>query len=165
MEAGHEAPTGESQARRLEVVAERLTELLRRPEAARFLRAAPGENEWSSAQVLGHTVEMIPYWMGHCEAMIAAGEPPHTFGRTFDAPERVAGIGRFASGNPEEVLQALNGAVRAAAGRIRGMSEEERRRKGVYTKGGEFTVAEVIERFLVAHAEDHLAQVRAALGA
>ena len=57
---------GEPQARRLESVYEQLTKLMVHPDAIRRLRAA-GDNEWSVMQVLGHVVEMIPYWMeqGH----------------------------------------------------------------------------------------------------
>ena len=43
------------------------------------------------------------------------------------------------------------------------MTVEERGRTGLHAKGGGITVAEAIERFLVAHAEEHLAQVQAAL--
>jgi DinB superfamily len=155
----------ESQAKRLERAAEQLTELLRRPESARSLRTAPGANQWSAMQIVGHTVEIIPYWMRHCEAIVVAGGSPHTFGRAHDAPERVAGIERFASGDRAEALQALNDVVRAAAAAIRRMPEADRRRRGIYAKGGECTVAGIIERFVVAHAEEHVAQARDALRA
>jgi len=154
--------SAEAQARRLESVSEQLAALLNQPEVARRLRAAPGENEWSAMQVLGHVVEMLPYWLNHCRGLIAAAEPPQ-FGRTLDAPERLAGVDHGATGTPDELLRLLNDEVQTTARAIRQMSVAERSKKGLHLRRGEMTVADVIEVFIVAHAEDHLAQVRAAL--
>jgi len=91
-----DATFGESQARRLESISDQLTALLRRPDVTQRLHNPAGENEWSAMQVIGHMVEMIPYWLNHCRAMMAAtAEPPH-FGRSLDAPERLAPRGEFA---------------------------------------------------------------------
>jgi uncharacterized damage-inducible protein DinB len=163
--AGIEGNPGEAHARRLEAVYEQLAALLHQPEVAQRLRATPGEDEWSAMQTVGHFVEMIPYWLNHCRTLIAAtGEPPR-FGRTLDSPERLAGVERGAAGQPDELLRQLNDEVRAAAQAIRRMSAAERGKKGIHLRRGEMTVAEVIEVFIAAHAEEHLAQVRAALQA
>jgi uncharacterized damage-inducible protein DinB len=155
--------SSEAQAQRLENVYEQVAAILRQPEVAQRLRTTLGENEWSAMQVLGHMVEMIPYWLSHCRALIAAtGEPPH-FGRAADAPERLAGVERGATGNPDELLRLLDEEVQAAAQAIRQMSPAEREKKGIHLSRGEMTVADIIEVFIVAHAEDHLAQVRAVL--
>ena len=163
MTTGTTENSGEAQARRLESVSEQLTTLLHRPEAARRLRATPGENEWSAMQVLGHLVEMIPYWLSSCRALIAstAGAPP--FGRTLESPERLAGPERGAAGEADELLRRLNEEVQAAARAIRQMSAVERGKKGIHVRRGEMTVADVVEIFIVTHAEEHLAQVRATL--
>ena len=163
MTAGQKGASTESQARRLEIVAEEMTKLLRRPDVAWLLRNAPGVNDWSVMQTMGHMVEMIPYWMNHVKAMAAASGPPHRVGRTADAPERLAGIESGSTRDPDDILRQLTEEVRAAAGAIRRMTVEERGRTGVYSKGGKITVAEAIERFIVGHAEEHLAQVQAAL--
>ena len=39
----------------------------------------------------------------------------------------------------------------------------ERSKRGISPERGEMTVAEVLESFIVGHAEEHLAQVQAAL--
>ena len=153
---------GEPQARRLESVYEQLATLMVRSNAIRRLRIA-GDNEWSVMQVLGHMVEMIPYWLGHCRVLITTtGEPP-VFGRGIDARERLAGIERGSNGDPKELLGLLNDEVKAAASAIRDMSNEERSKKGIHIKLGELTVADCVERFIVAHSEDHLEQIRATL--
>ncbi len=162
MASDSEQHSAEAQARRLESVSEGLTALLNQPEVARRLRAAPGENEWSAMQVVGHMVEMLPYWLNQCQGLIAAAEPPQ-FGRTLDAPERLAGVERGATGAPDELLRLLTDEVQTTARAIRQMSAAERGKKGLHLRRGEMAVADVVEVFIVAHAEEHLVQVRAAL--
>ena len=156
--------SGETQARRLERVSDEVATLLREPKVASRLRASPGENEWSAMQTLGHMTEMIPYWLHHCRALIAAatGEVP-TFGRTPGSPERLAGVARGAAAQPDEMLAQLQEEVRRAAGTIRSLSKAERSKRGINPGRGEMSVAEVIESFIVSHAEEHLAQVEGAL--
>jgi hypothetical protein len=157
-----ESPS-ETLARRLEGVYEQVAGLLREPGVASRLRTAPGKNEWSAMQTLGHMTEMIPYWLNHCRVLIAAtGEPP-TFGRTPGAPERLAGVAHGATATPDALLGRLQEEVRTAAGAIRKLSMAERGKRGIHSGRGEMTVAEVFESFIVGHAEEHLAQVQAAL--
>ena len=153
---------GEPQARRLESVYEQLATLMVHADSIRRLRVADG-NEWSVMQVLGHMVEMIPYWLGHCRVLVAATAEPPVFGRGPNAPERLHGIERGSNGDPKELLALLNEEVKAATRAIREMSAAERSKRGIHIKLGELTVADSVERFIVAHAEEHLEQIRAAL--
>ena len=106
---------------------------------------------------------MIPYWLNHCRVLIAAtGEPPR-FGRTAGSPERLAGVAHGATAEPDALLARLEAEVRAAAGAIRKLSAAERNKRGRTSERGEVTVAEVVESFIVGHAEEHLTQVKAAL--
>lgn len=162
MTASIETNPGEAQAQRLERVYEQLATLLSQPDMAQRLRTTPGENQWSAMQVVGHLTEMIPYWLRHCHQLIAATEPPR-FGRTANDPERLAGVEQGTTRTPDELLRLLNHEVQAAANVIRHLSPEERGKRGIHLRRGETTVAEIIELFIVAHAEDHVAQVRAAL--
>jgi hypothetical protein len=154
---------GETQAKRLERVCEEVTSLLRDPRVTARLGTAPGADAWSAMQVLGHMTEMIPYWLNWCRVLIAAtGEPPR-FGRTAGSPERLAGVAHGATSKPDVLLAQLEREVRAAAGAIRTLSAAERSKRGRSSEGGEITVGEVIESFIVGHAEEHLAQVQTAL--
>ena len=154
---------GETQARRLERVSAEVAKLLRDPMVASRVRASPGESEWSAMQALGHMTEMIPYWLHHCRVLIAAtGEVP-TFGRTPGSPERLAGVARGAAAQPDEMLAQLQDEVRRAAATIRALSTAERGKRGINPGRGEMSVADVIESLIVAHAEEHLAQVEGAL--
>ena len=156
---------GEAQAARLERVYDEVARLLRDPRVASRLRTAPGENEWSAMETLGHMTEMIPYWLSHCRVLMAAGpgELP-TLGRAPGSPERLAGVAHGAAAGPDALLTELHGEVRSAANTIRRLSEAERGKRGVYPGRGEVSVADVVESFIVGHAEEHLKQVRAALG-
>jgi len=155
--------SGETQARRLERVYEEVARLLRDPGVASRLRTAPGQEEWSAMQTLGHVTEMIPYWLHHCRVLIAATGAPPKFGRTPGSPERLAGVAHGASAEPGALLTRLEEEVRSAAAAIRKLSEADRRKRGISGERGEITVAEVLESFIVGHAEEHLAQVKAAL--
>jgi hypothetical protein len=155
--------SGEAQARRLERVYEQVAGLLRQPGVTARLRAAPGENEWSAMQALGHVTEMIPYWLNHCRVLIAATGDPPRFGRTAGSPERLAGVAHGATADPDALLARLKDEVRSAASAIRTLSGVERAKRGINAERGETTVAEVIESFIVGHAEEHLAQIQAAL--
>jgi uncharacterized damage-inducible protein DinB len=158
-----EIDPGEVQAWRLEKVGMQLDALLHQPEVADRAWTQPGDDEWSVLQILGHMAEMIPYWMDHCRRMIAAtGEPP-AFGRRLDAAERLAGVELGASARLDELLPLVQNEIQVAARAIREMSPAERARKGIHLRDGEMTVAEAIERIIVEHAEEHLAQIEATL--
>jgi uncharacterized damage-inducible protein DinB len=150
----------EVQARRLEIVYEQLAAALQQPGVMQRLRDSPGENEWSITQILGHLVEMIPYWLDHCRVLIATTTQPLQFGRSLDAPERLEAVDRGASGNPDELMRDLKDEIRKATTAIRGMSATERGKKGSHIRRGDMTVADIVETFIVVHAEDHLAQAR-----
>ena len=154
---------GETQAKRLERVCEEVAKLLREPKVASRLRTSPAENEWSAMQTLGHMTEMIPYWLHHCRVLIAATGDLPTFGRTPGSSERLAGVAHGATAQPDALLAQLQDEVRAAAGWIRKLSMAERGKRGVHPGRGEMAVADVLESFIVSHAEEHLAQVQSAL--
>jgi DinB superfamily len=157
--------SGETQAKRLERVYEEVAKLLGEPRVASRLRTPPGASEWSAMQALGHMTEMIPYWLTHCRTLIAATGAPPTFGRTAGSPERLAGVARGASADPDALLRQLHESVRTAASVIRQLSAAERAKRGISTERGDMTVAQVIESFIVDHAEEHLVQVQGALRA
>jgi hypothetical protein len=152
----------ETQAARLEAAAEGITAILRKPAVSERLRNAPGDNEWSAMQTLGHTVEMLPYWIHHCHNAIAADTPP-SFGRGLDDAERLAGPERGQTTDPELMLGYLNEEVSAAASAIRQMTIEQLNKTGIHIRRGSMTVAQMIDSLIVSHAEEHLAQVKAAL--
>src|SRR5262249_45214910 len=137
--------SGETQAQRLERVAEQVARLLREPGVAARLRTSPGADEGSAMQTLGHMTEMIRSWLSHCRTLIAAlGPELPRFGRTRGAPERLAGVAHGATSDPDALLRQLQAEVRTAAGAIRAMTARERDKRGVNPERGEVTVAQVV---------------------
>lgn len=157
------ATSAEEQAWRLEEVHEETFSLLSRPHMARRAYAVPGEDNWSAVQILGHMVEVVPYWLDHCRKIIAAAGEPYHFGRSLDNPDRLAAVQRPKSETSGHLLRLLSDEVRPAARAIRKMTPAERGLIGIHQGRGEMTVAEIIEVFIVAHVENHLAQMRTAL--
>ena len=156
----------ETQAQRLEQVLHQLEVELQKPSAAQRFHHRAGESEWSAMQILGHMLEMIPYWLLDCQAIIAATtDQPLKFGRGEDAPERLEGVESVANKTPQEVLPLLRQEITTATQSIRAMSPAEREKKGIHIRQGEITVADIIENVIVAHAEAHLGQIDKALQA
>ena len=54
--------------------------------------------------------------------------------------------------------------IQAGMSAIRGMSAAERGKTGIHVRRGEMSVADVVEVFIVDHAEEHVEQLLAALG-
>jgi len=155
------ASSGEEQARRLEAAVAQIGAVVQRPENARRLRAAPGANDWTVLQTLGHCAEMIPYWLGQCRILIeAAGAEPPRFGRTLDDAERLAGPARGAAANPDELLAQVQAEARKGAATIRALMNAERAKTGMHPRAGAMRVEDIVERFIVAHAEEHERQIR-----
>jgi hypothetical protein len=156
--------SGHAQAERLERVAAELNALLCQPEAAQRAHVRPAQEAWSAIEILGHMAEMIPYWLNHCDRLVAATDEPPVFGRNLDAPERLAGVERGASGDLAELVNLVDQEIEVAAHTIRQLSPVDRARQGIHSRYGAINVAQVIEQFIVAHAEEHLAQIQTALG-
>ena len=154
--------SSEEQARRLEAVYEQLVTSLHSPVSAQKLADTKSDTEWSVSEVLGHMVEMIPYWLVACRTIIDADAPP-TFGRSLDAPERLAGVERGASTSLPEMLALLQQEVQQGAAAIRAMSDAERVKQGINPARGTLTVAGIVEMLIVSHAEGHLAQIQGIL--
>jgi len=155
--------SSDTQARRLEQVYEQVNTLLHHQDDVPRLRTAPGDQAWSALHVIGHMVEMIPYWLDHCHHLIAATLEPPQFGRTLDAPERLAGVEAATTIDARELLSQLQQVVETAAKDIRHMTEAERSKTGIHVRQGSMTVADVIEDLIVGHAEAHVIQVQEAL--
>lgn len=151
------------QAGRLEAVYAAVAAELHQPGVLDRLRKAGGADEWSVMQILGHMTEMLPYWLSHCTAIIASTDELLKFGRALDAPERLEGVERGAAATPDALLLQLHDETQRVSNAIRAMSPSERDKRGVHSRLGEVTVAQLIEEVIITHAEDHLTQIRQTL--
>ncbi len=126
------------------------------------------EASWGPPEVLAHVSEMLPYWLGEIERIVA--EPldadPVPFGRVSSDPVRTAIIGRDRTVPTRELLARVSADSRRVARRLRELdSNGESDRRGLHPRLGELALPDIAERFLAAHASEHVLQLREILDA
>ena len=128
----------------------------------------PGpESTWGPREVLAHLAEMLPFWMGEIELVLAesgragggASEPP-SFGRTEADPLRVEVIGRDRMFPARELIDRVDVDGSRVARRLRSISDTEAATLGRHVTRGDLAVQEMAERFLVTHIEGHVEQLK-----
>ena len=144
------------------------------PWAPAEMYGTEAEASWGAPELLAHLDEMLPYWLGEVErildgtlggqnAAVGAGGGPVPFGRTADDPIRIGVIGRDRAVPIRELLSRLDASGRRVAARMRELSAAEVTGIGVHPTRGEIAIPDLFERFVTAHIEDHVAQLRAIL--
>jgi hypothetical protein len=133
------------------------------PLSARF--GTEPEASWGPRETLAHVAEMLPFWQGEIERILAGPIEPVRFGRLASDEVRIGVIERDRS----LPLRELFGRIEADAGRLtRRLSElslTETERTGVHPTLGVLTVRQAAERFVAGHLEEHVAQIAAILDA
>jgi hypothetical protein len=123
------------------------------------------ESTWGPTEVLAHVAEMLGFWLGEIERIIDGAPEPVPFGRTATNRLRVLTIERDRTLPPRELLDRVQAAAERYARRSTTLGASELARRGLHPTLGEMTVAEILERFVVSHAEGHVAQLAETLGA
>ena len=125
------------------------------------------EASWGPREVLAHVEEMLPFWLGELERIVdpAAAAGPVAFGRTAEDVSRVAIIGRDRSLPLGVLFGRIDAGLRAWAERLGTLTPEESGRVGVHPRLGEMRASMILERFVLGHAEDHIAQLETVLAA
>jgi hypothetical protein len=114
---------------------------------------------WGRRQVLAHVAEMLPYWAEQAER-VAAGDRV-AFGRVSSNPERIGAIERDRHQDPARLLDRVGEGVGVVLALLERLDEEALARSGRHQTLGEMTVAAIVDRFLVAHLEEHAEQLEA----
>ena len=126
------------------------------------------EAEWGPPEVLAHVAEMIPYWQGEMERILAGpatgADGPVRFGRVATDTNRLGILERDRSLPPAELYDRIDAGLERFERRLQTLSAEELERQGVHPKRGEMTVAEIADRFVVSHLADHAVQLEGILG-
>jgi hypothetical protein len=112
---------------------------------------------WDRGQVLAHVAEMLPYWAQQAE-LVASGEQL-AFGRLKSSPDRIAAIERDRREDPGRLLGRVDEGVSVVLALIDRLDAQALARTGRHQTLGEMTVAEIVDRFLVAHLEEHADQL------
>jgi len=112
---------------------------------------------WDRGQVLAHVAEMLPYWARQAE-LVAAGHQ-REFGRVASDPDRVGAIERDRREDPRRLLGRIDEGVAVVLALLDRLDDQAMARTGHHQTLGEMTVAEIIDRFAVAHLEEHADQL------
>ena len=122
------------------------------------------EARWGPGEVLAHLAEMVPYWLGEIERVLAGQPEPVPFGRIASDPVRIALVERDRSVPPREMYDRIDESLERFDRRWRTLTPEDLARRGLHPIRGEFVVAAMPDRFIVGHLEDHVRQLEGILG-
>jgi hypothetical protein len=112
---------------------------------------------WDRGQVLAHVAEMLPYWAQQAELVASGGQT--AFGRIRSDPGRVAAIERDRHEDPARLLARVDEGVGVVLALLDRLDEAAMTRNGRHQTLGDMTVAVMIDRFVVAHLEEHADQL------
>jgi hypothetical protein len=125
----------------------------------------PRRREWVAREVLAHTVEMLPYWLGEIERIIAGPIEPVPFGRTPADLVRMLTVDRDRTLPMFELYARLDNSLERVLRRLLELDERQAARRGLHKTRGEMTVRQVVDVMLADHIEEHCKQLAAALDA
>jgi hypothetical protein len=124
------------------------------------------ESSWGPREVLAHVVEMLPFWLGELEKVVAGdGTSPVPFGRTADDALRIGLIERERTLPIPVLFSRIDADLAAWQARLTSLSTEDRAKVGLHPRLGEMAVGAMPERFVLAHAEEHIVQLETILAA
>ena len=96
------------------------------PISGNILHNAP-EAVWYPPEVLAHLTEMLPFWFGECERILAGdGSEPVPFGRVADNELRIGVIARDRTLPLRELYARVDSLVERAIARLGELSDADR---------------------------------------
>jgi hypothetical protein len=123
------------------------------------------EASWGPQETLAHVAEMAPFWLGEIERIVDAGGTVVDFGRVADNELRIGVIGRDRTLPPRALFDRVAASVDLLARRLGELDDAAAALRGRHRKLGELSVAEIVDRFLAGHLEEHVGQLRTILDA
>jgi hypothetical protein len=123
------------------------------------------EASWGPREVLAHTAEMLPFWLGEFERVVEAGRRAgdgQPFGRTSEDQLRIGVLARDRTLPLRELFDRIASGIERWERRMAEHPADSA--VGRHARLGEMTAAQLRDRFVVTHLEEHAAQLEAALG-
>ncbi|MFL5778184.1 MAG: DinB family protein [Chloroflexota bacterium] len=120
------------------------------------------EARWNPPELLAHLAEMLPYWLGQIDRILAGMEPV-PFGRVASDEGRIEAIGRDRERPVGELFDRIGTGVDDVVARVASLDPAAAARRGTHPTRGEMTVEQVTERMVTSHFEEHVAQLEAIL--
>ena len=131
--------------------------------AAGLTEADPTTGEqWEAGQAWGHLAEFIQFWVEQAGDVIDAyqGEPV-PFGRTRTDPGRLAGIEQGYRVAIDQLWEEVRADLADLRSFINALPEGWQDAVGLHPTLGPMPIQRVIDEFLIAHLEEHAAQLEA----
>jgi len=127
------------------------------------------EASWGPREVLAHTAEMLPFWLGEYERIIDAGRGPGNaipFGRASGDTLRLGILERDRTLPLRELFDRIEAGIRRWEHRLSSTDARhgEDAAVGLHPRDGEVPATWVRDRFVVRHLEEHIAQLEETLG-
>jgi hypothetical protein len=139
----------------------RLAEHAARPVPAGLTDPDDLNNErWEAGQVWAHLAEFPAYWLAQVQRVIA--QPTHgaiPFGRVKTDAARIAAIEQERHTDPAALLAGVRAALAEVDDAMRSWDADTWRLRGAHPTLGEMTIETMVDRFIVAHLEEHADQL------
>jgi hypothetical protein len=123
----------------------------------------PRQRDWVPREGLAHVDEMLPYWLGEIERILAGPKEPVPFGRPETDLIRILTVDRDRTLPVPELYIRLDNALERVVRRLLELDERQVARRGLSRERGEMTIRQLVEICLASHMEEHVRQVAAAL--
>src|SRR5258708_39810579 len=118
----------------------------------------PAENEWTIMQNLAHIVEIMPYWAGEIEKLVAT--PGQNFGRTAQDERRLAAINERGTDSLEQIKAVLPGSYARLDEVLSSLRDSDLELTGQHSRYGEKPVGWLVEEYVTGHVSGHLELIK-----
>jgi len=128
---------------------------------------AEPEASWGPREVLAHTAEMLPFWLGEYERVVEAGRTTGDgapFGRVAADALRIGILERDRTLPLRELFDRIETGIERWERRVADAAPGEGDAVGRHSTLGEMTADQLRDRFVVTHLEEHARQLREILG-
>lgn len=123
----------------------------------------PRRRDWVAREALAHVDEMLVYWLGEIERVLAGPTDPTPFGRGPTDLIRILTIDRDRTLPVSELYARLDNALERVLRRLLELDERQASRRGMHPVHGELTVRQIVDLMLADHIEEHCNQISRAL--
>lgn len=124
---------------------------------------APTAGEWPVMSTLAHLSELLPYWAHEAEAV--AKSPGRQFGRAHDDARRIGAIEQHGHDAITAMVPQIRASLADCVDTLRALPADAGAITGQHAARGAMSVDDMVDTFLVSHAEEHASQIAATLRA
>jgi hypothetical protein len=134
-----------------------------KPIEATKLYERPFPREWTLMECLAHVREIMPYWAGEIEKLVAA--PGQKFGRTQQDEDRLRAIDEHRFDSLEQARAALPGSYARLEEVLGKLTDRDLALMGHHSTFGERNLDWFIDEFVTRHLQGHVEQLQSCLAA